>query len=186
MMNGCVPASANAQVVALGDDVYHSLVAGKFPNSLCCAVRTAIVHHNQVIGEGGLLLQNTADSIADGAFSVADGDDDRSLNGKLAFREVDILECFGRQISTNGFQMGCASLLHLYLTVTIARINIVKLLLSAQSGVLFYFGIKEFIGMNGKHNPTDEKAEIIQGGKAVGYILGLCHIFLQGRSANQQ
>ena len=165
------------------DDAF---VAGKFFYSLCGSVSAAVIHHDQVIGEGGLLFQNTANGIADGAFTVTDGDDDRCLDGELAFREIYILESFRSHISTNGFKMGGASLLHLYLPIAVAWVHIVELLLAAQSGILFDLGIKEFVGMNRQHGAADEEAEIIQGGKAIVYFLGLGNIILQCRSTNQE
>ena len=136
-----VPAAANAQVVALRDDVDETFVASKLIDSFCRTVCTSIIYHNKIEGERCLLLQHATDGIANGALAIADGNHHRSLHGKLALAEIHLVILIPMQVGIQGSQMTGAGALHFHLTGTIARVNIVELLLTAQACVVFHLGI---------------------------------------------
>ena len=79
MMHPHIPATANAQVIAFGDDVDEAFVVLEFVNSFCGPVRRVVVDDNQVELKVGLLLQYRMDGIADGTDTIAYGDDNRSF-----------------------------------------------------------------------------------------------------------
>ena len=102
MMHSHVPAAANAEVVAVGDDVYDAFVGGELVDGFRCAVCRAIINDDKVEWEGGFLFQDTTNGVADGALSVADRDDDGGFDCKLAFREVDFVVFVTMQIGVQG------------------------------------------------------------------------------------
>ena len=60
----------------------------KIAEEFCGAIVGEIIYHDDVVVEGGLLRKGTAYSIGNGAHTVANGDDDRSLNGEVLLVEV--------------------------------------------------------------------------------------------------
>ena len=126
-----IPATAYAQVGALGDDVHHAGVMGKLADGFRGAVGTAVIHYHEVEGEVGLLLEHAADGIADGSHTIPDGYDHRGLHGKLALAEVHVVALIAVQIGIERTQMAGACPLHLQLACSVARIDVVKLLLTA-------------------------------------------------------
>ena len=78
-----VPASADEQVLPFRDDVDHRLSFwANGAQQVGRSVRRVVVHDDQVEGEGGLLLQDRADGIADGLDPVLHRDDDRGFVGE--------------------------------------------------------------------------------------------------------
>ena len=84
MMHTHVPATANTQVIAFGDDMDEAFVVLEFVNSFCGPIRRVVVDDNQVELKVGLLLQYRMNSITDGADTVAYGDDNRSFIFEVA------------------------------------------------------------------------------------------------------
>ena len=68
-----VPATANSQVIAFGDEMQHPAVAeGVY--YLARSVSRVIIHHNYIEREGCLLFQHRANRIGDCRASVQYGD----------------------------------------------------------------------------------------------------------------
>ena len=59
---------------------------------LAGAIVAVVVHHDEVEGEVGLLLQHAADGILDSADTVANGNHHRSLHGEVLVLELDFIE----------------------------------------------------------------------------------------------
>ena len=136
-------------------------------NDLRRPVGRVVVNDDDVEGEGCFLLESRADGILYGALAVADGDDDRSLHSKLAFREVHLVVLVAVQIGVQGPQMSCASPFHLHLSAAVARVNIVELLLSAQSRIVLNLSVKELIDVQRQLFSADEEPKVIEGGELV-------------------
>ena len=75
-MHADIPATANAQVTPFGDEVDESLVVFKFVDCFGSSVCRVVVDDNQVEREIRFLRQHRTDGIADGADTVAYGDND--------------------------------------------------------------------------------------------------------------
>ena len=82
--------------------------------------------------------------------------------------------------------MGRAGLLHLHLSVAVARVNIVKLLLPAQPGIALHLGIEILVHVDGQHAPAQEEAQVVEGGKTVLRQAGLSHIVAKAVGADKQ
>ena len=83
MMHTHVPATANTQVIAFGDDMDEAFVVLEFVNSFCGSVRRVVIDDNQVELKVGLLLQYRMNGIADGTDTIAYRDDNRSFIFKV-------------------------------------------------------------------------------------------------------
>ncbi len=112
-----VPAAANAEVAAVGDDVDDALV-GVFIDGLSGAVGGvafgSVLNDEDVVGEGGLLRESAVEGVADGADTVAHGNHHRHLNGEVALCGVDGGE-LGLQVAANLLEVLGDGLLHLNL-----------------------------------------------------------------------
>ena len=183
---GHVPASANAQVIALGDEVYHPFVLGIFGNGLCGAVRASVVYNNQIEGEGGLLCQYAFYGILNGADAVADRNHNRSLGLEIALSQVWLIVLVAVQIGVDGTQMAGYGTFHLHLARPVSGVYIVKLFLSAQTGVALHLCVQELIHMNRQRAAADEKTQVIQGGMLIGVQMALANIFLQRLGLDEQ
>ena len=99
-----------------------------------------IVDDNDIERKGRLLVQCRAYGIFDCANTVAYGYNDRSFIFKSVGRKV-----YGTEdrikISANFLQMVGACLFHFNLYLTVFRVYIIELLLTAFPLVTFYFGI---------------------------------------------
>ena len=126
-----IPATAYAQVGALGNDVHYAGVMSKLADSFRGAICAAVIHYHEVEGKVGLLLKHTLDGVADGSHTVSDRYNHRGLHGKLALAEVHVVALIAMQIGIERTQMAGACPLHLQLACSVARINVVKLLLTA-------------------------------------------------------
>ena len=100
-----------------------------------------IIHHNDIVFECCLLLQRTSHGIEDSLLAISHGDNHRGLNGEVLFVEVGILVVVGIHKCSDGIEMACSHLLHLYLHVAVGGIDIVKLLHSACPEVAFLLGV---------------------------------------------
>ena len=83
MMHTHVPAPADTQVLAFGDNVDEAFVVLEFVNSFCGSVRRVVIDDNQVELKVGLLLQYRMNGIADGTDTIAYRDDNRSFIFKV-------------------------------------------------------------------------------------------------------
>ena len=146
--HGEVPASADAQVVVLRDEVDNFTLSTRilFPdffNRSSGAVGGVVVHHNHIEGEVRHLAQRRAYGIADGALSVAHGDN-HAGGGLAAWAEVGIANHVGSQQTSNVGEVSGESLLHLHLHLAHGGVDIVKLLCSALAQVALLLGIEIF------------------------------------------
>lgn len=73
MLYTCIPATADAQIIALRHDVYQTWVVLELVDSLGGTVCRVVVNDDEVEGEVGLLGQDAAYSIADSTNAVAHG-----------------------------------------------------------------------------------------------------------------
>ena len=181
VVNSQVPASSYTQVGALGDEMYDPWIMGKFLNGFGGTIRTPIIYHHEVEGEICLLLQHTAYGITYGTHSVSDGYDHSGFHIECSLPQVNVVALVTVQIGIDGTQVTCAGTLHLQLACAVARVHIVKLLLSAQSGVVLHLGIEELIYVHRQLTPAHKKAKVIECRKAIGMQVLLSHILLQDR-----
>ena len=185
-MHGCVPTTSDAQVRAFWYDVDNAFVTLELIYGFSRAVSRAVVYHDEIEGERRFLLQHRANGIANGALTIADRNDDRSLHSKLAIAEVHLVIFVTMQISVQSPQMTRASPFHFYLTTAIARVDIIELLLSAQPRIALHLGIEELIHMQGQLLTADEESEVIESRKLIIVQILLSDIFLQHFSTEEQ
>ena len=140
VMDTYVPTSAYTEVISFGNDVNQPLVRTKFMENFTGPVCRMIVDDNDIERKGRLLVQCRAYGIFDCANTVAYGYNDRSFIFKSVGRKV-----YGTEdrikISANFLQMVGACLFHFNLYLTVFRVYIIELLLTAFPLVTFYFGI---------------------------------------------
>ena len=146
-VNSLVPTAANAQVMTIGhyDMKFVAMLRRQFFQNIRGAVRRVIVHHDNVIGEGGFLRQCTLHSVTDGLDSIEDRNHHRGLKLKFLFLKVYLLILSGINQRPNFTKMLGACLLHLYLDGSVCWVHIVKLLLARGTQVQLFFRIKILI-----------------------------------------
>ena len=171
-MYGCVPASTNTQVVALGYDMYQSLVV-ESTQQLGCLVSRVVVYHNHIELELGLLAQCAVHRIADSLFAVVNGDDYRCLYVKLLLVEVGAAIERWVYLSANGSQMGCCGMFHLNLYLAVAWVHVVKLLLARCAGVGLLLGIQFLVDVEYAALAAQEQSQSIYGSKLIIVFAGL-------------
>ena len=161
-----VPATADAEVVALGDDVDYTGIAGEFLDSLGCAVGRVIVDDDEVEGEVGLLAEDTADGVADGADTVADGDNYRSLILEVALVEFDCIE-LGRQVAADSLEVIGACSFHLDLYAAVLGIDVAE---DSLAGFLLGssdVGIEIFVDVNDGSDAAQTQTQVVKAGSLV-------------------
>ena len=121
-----------------------------------------IVDHDDVELEIGFLAQRTLHGIRDGLLSVENRDDHRSLVEEFLFAEIRLAIKAGIDECPHLVEMLRASLFHLYLHLSVARVHIVELLLAALSVVEFIFCIEEFIEMEDLSHATQVETEVVE------------------------
>ena len=94
---------------------------------LRCAVRTVVVHHNNIKVKRSLLSQSAVHSISDGTYPVSDRNNDTGLHVKLCCLFGNVIDFVARHESFHSFQVVGADLFHFDLHLTLCRIHIVKL-----------------------------------------------------------
>ena len=73
VVDGCIPASSDAQVSALGDDVDEALVVEAL-QELGGLVGRVVIDHDDIELKTGLLLEGALYGVADGLFAIIDRD----------------------------------------------------------------------------------------------------------------
>ena len=156
-----VPASAYSEVVLLRNDVDKSLIldVGKQFGS---AVSGVIIYHYDIVREIRLLSEHAVDGICDSLHAIEDRDNDSGFHVKVLLLEVRFEEVGSIYRGFDGFQMRCCGAFHLYLHLSIARIDIVKLLLAALSRVFFLFGVEVFIEMHDRAVARKEETKVVE------------------------
>ena len=101
-----------------------------------------IIHHDDIIFEVRLLTEGAVHSIADGLLTIIYGNHDRGLDVKLLFVEVWPPIIRGVDLCPDLCQMGCCSLFHLDLYLTVSWVHVVKLLHTRGTGVGLFLGIE--------------------------------------------
>ena len=173
-----VPASADAQVGAVGDDVHEAWVVVCF-QQLCSAVGGMVVDDDDVVVERGFLRQCRIHRIADGLLPVVYRYDDRCLVLEILFLEVGRGITVGVHQCPNLPQVVGGSLLHLYLHLTVAWVHIVELFLSTCPEVEFLFGIQVFVQVQEGSLAADEEAQVVDARKLVLRQFLLSQVFVQ-------
>ena len=169
----------------LGNEVDHTLLCCQRPDNVRSPVGGVVVHDDHVVVKVRLLCQSALDGIADGACTVAHGDDDRGLHRKVAF-VTDAADAFGRDVGLYLFQMFRAGLFHFDLCLAVLRVYIVKVLLSAEAQVVFLLRVEELIQMHDASVPAQEQAQVIQSGKGIVRFRCLVQIFPEQLGADEQ
>ena len=121
-----------------------------------------IVDHDDVELEIGFLAQRTFHGIRDGLLSVENWNDHRSLVEEFLFAEIRLAIKTGIDEGSHLVEVLCASLLHLYLHLSVARVHIVELFLAALSVVEFIFCIEEFIEMENLAHTAQIETQIVE------------------------
>ena len=177
MMNTLVPAAADAEIIALRNDVDQAVVALELVDCLCCAVGRVVVDNDKVELEVSLLAQHRLDGVADSADTVAYGDNYRCLILEVACAELYFLE-FWLKIATDCFQVGCACLFHLNLHATVLRVYIVENLLATLACVELYVGIEILVDVNELCFLCDFQTHVVKTGKVI-FLVDFCYCALQ-------
>ena len=74
VVSAYIPASADAEVIAFGNDMYQTFVVFELVDSLCGAVGRVVVDDDEIKLEVGFLREDATDCVAYCAHTVADGD----------------------------------------------------------------------------------------------------------------
>ena len=190
IMDGHIPATADAKVGALGNN-HHQPVplvgvacrqAGEDFSGAICGV---IVHDDDVEGEIGLLLHGAFHGVGNGFLAVEDGNDDRSFIGKLLLIEVGLQVVVRIHEGADGLQMGRSRRFHLYLHLAVGRVHVVKLLHAAGPQVAFLFSIEVFVQMEQAAVAAQEQSQGIESGIPVAHIGHLLRILMPKRRADE-
>ena len=170
-IDGYIPAATDAEIVSHRHNLYETSrlfvvsgfhLASDFIKNLASAVGRMIVDHDDVELEIGFLAQRTLHGIRDGLLSVENWDDHRSLVEEFLFAEIRLAIKTGIDEGSHLVEMLRASLFHLYLHLSVARVHIVELLLAALSVVEFIFCIEEFIEMENLSHATQVETEVVE------------------------
>ena len=164
--DGEVPAAADAEVGARGHDDHHAAVACEAREHLARAVGGMVVHDNHVEIEVALLRQGAFHRIGDGAFAVADRNDDAARHGPfLRLTRQGIVEFVGSEPGPDGLQVVRDGPFHFELHVALGGIDVVELLLSRSAEVGFGLGVERFAQVNEVARLlAHEKAQGVDGG----------------------
>ena len=182
-----VPASAYAQVVALGDDVDHSGVAGIALHHLGRTVGGTVVHHHQVVVETRLLAQHAFYGIGYGPHAVAYGNHHSGLHVKFrTVLELDGVELPSMQICVDGAQVSGARPFQFHLAGSVAWVHIVELLLPGQPCVAFNLRVEIFAYVYRQLFARQEQAQVVERGISVAVQLFLGAILLQDGPVDEQ
>ena len=166
MLGAHVPAAADAQVGAFGDDVYHARVGGEFLNSLARAVCRVVVDDDEVEGEVGLLREHAADGVADGAYAVAHGDDDRSLVLEVAAVEFYLVE-LRFEISSDGLEVSRAGFFHLYLDAAVFGVDVVEDAFAALVVRHGHVSVEVFVDVHHRGDAAHAQTQVVESGGGV-------------------
>ena len=170
-IDGYIPAATDAEIVSHRHNLYETSrllvvsgfhLASDFIKNLASAVGRMIVDHDDVELEIGFLAQRTLHGIRDGLLSVENWDDHRSLVEEFLFAEIRLAIKAGIDEGSHLVEVLRASLFHLYLHLSVARVHIVELLLAALSVVEFIFCIEEFIEMENLSHAAQVETEVVE------------------------
>ena len=187
VVDGGVPASADAQVVAFGDEVYQSVVAARqVIQYLGGAVGRVVVDHDDVVVKPCLLGQSRPHGVGNGATAVVDGDDHGGFDIEVLLVQVYRLVAMGVYYRAHSFEMTGGCILHLYLAVAVARVYIVKLAHTAGAAVGLLLGVEILVEVGDGGLARDVEAQVVPRSPSVvggGGLLG--HIALEQRRAHE-
>ena len=138
-----------------------------------------IIHHDDIIFEVRLLTEGAVHGVADGLLTIIDGNHDRGLDIKLLFVEVWPPIIRGVDLCPDLCQMGCCSLFHLDLHLTVSWVHVVKLLHTRGTGVGLFLGIEFLVDVEDASVTAQEEAQGIETRMLIGVLLGLCGKGLQ-------
>ncbi len=183
------PASTNAQVLPLRDDVHHPLVfLSQFLDDFSRSVSREIIHHHHVEVELGVLRQRAPDGILNRLGPIANGDDDGGLSLKVVTVHRHIHYALGVDVGACDFQVACTHQFAFFLHLAIAWVNIVKLLLPTLAQVALLLGVEVLANVEQGRcalSAQQEELHVIPtriGEVGIGKFL---HVFLQRDSIEQ-
>ena len=145
-----------------------------------------VVDNDDIIFKGGFLFQSTAHGVGNGLGAVVDGNNDGGFYGKLLFGKVGRAVVRRVDLGTNGLQMGCRHLLHLYLYLAVAGIDIVELLDARCTCVEFHLGIERLVQVQQQSFAAQEQAQGVESGILVVVLAGLHGKSVQQAGADEQ
>ena len=169
MLYTCIPATADAQIIALRHDVYQTWVVLELVDSLGGTVCRVVVNDDEVEGEVGLLGQDAAYSIADSTNAVAHGDDHRSLVFEVALVEVDFIK-FRLEVSSYSFEVRGAGLFHFDLDAAVLGVYIIKYFFAALTIVNGYIAVEVFVDVYDGCYAAQTQTQVVETGSCVVYV----------------
>ena len=126
-----------------------------------------VVNNQYIESKRSLLLEHRCYCIGNGRFTVENRNDNRSLNRKIAGRKVNCIIFAWRQPGTHLFEMMGTHQFHLYLHVTLRRVHIVELFLTALAGIILIHGIHIFVMMIYDTNALHCQTQLIESGISI-------------------
>ena len=140
-----------------------------------------VVHYYYVILECSLLRESRSDSVGDGLGAVENRYNHRSL-----VREV-LLAVVGLHIlrrvyrSANLVEVLCRHLLHLYLHLAVARVDVVELALAALARVGLHLRVQILVKMENLRLAAYVQAQVVEARPLVVGEMLLCGVLVQQR-----
>ena len=145
-----------------------------------------VIDDDDVEGESGFLTEGRTDGVLDGTYAVADGNDDRGLDGHGFAVEDNLVVLASGHVGIDVAQVACDGPLHLHLAGTVAWVYIVELLLSAQAGVGLHLGVQVFADMEGQLVEREEQAQVVEPSMVIGVHHLLLEVLLQPLRTDEQ
>ena len=143
--------------------MYQSLVV-QAVQEFCGLVGGVIIHYYDIKLKARLLSQGTLYGIHDGLLTVVYGNDHRCLDLKLLFVEVRTTIESGVYLRPYGSEMSRCRMFHLYLNLTVTRVDIVELFHSRGSEVGLFLSIETLVDMEYLSLTAQEESEGIESG----------------------
>ena len=189
MVRRQVPVATDAHVIEVGNDVNQTRVV-ILGDSLAGAVGREVVHHHEVKLEISLLTQDTVDSVADSADAVTHGNHHRCLDIKVSLVKLNVLEVglavdLGSKVATNLLEVLGACSLHLNLSATVARINIVENLLAALASVELDIAVEELVDVADVSKLRKLQTQVIKSGVLIISLHCLCSLLHAAATEDQ-
>ena len=144
MVHAQVPATADTQIVTLGNEVNQAVILFIFVDGFGSAVGRMIVDNDQIELEFCFLAEHRTDGIAYGADAVTYRDYHGSFIFKVIGTELYLFK-LRFQITAYLFQVFGASCFHFDLPFTILRVYIIEYFFTTLAGIILYFRVEIFV-----------------------------------------
>ena len=165
MVDRGVPVASDGVVsLILGDVDQARIIEGT--DDIHCPVCGIVVNHYHIVREIRLLAQSGADGICNGPDAVLARNHHRGLVLEVSLVQVHIPE-LRFKIGPDSLQMGCAGLFHFYLDLSVAGIDIVKLLLARLARIKLHLVIQVLRHPDQFTQTRNFQAKVIQTGKFI-------------------